>query len=98
MKRSATLILKLTNMLALNLKISSTHWKPRFGGVKHGPQVWAWWHLFSLSLISLEVYAPTTGKRLWLYTRWGALYADFILDRRREVKKRFQFRTMSWND
>lgn len=93
---TATLIIKLTAALSLNLKYSTAHWK-NDKNPSHGPQVWPWWLLFSLSLISLDTMKPTTGKRLWAYTRWGAVYADFILDRRRVVSKRIQGWINKWS-
>ena len=54
--------------------------------VKHGPQVWAWWHVLSLSFIATEpVSPPSKGYRLWVYTRWGALHFDVYFDRREGV-------------
>lgn len=48
---------------------------------KHGPQEW-YWRLFSLAVNKLGVILPTTGYRLWVYTRWGAMHFDLIFDRR----------------
>lgn len=97
MNRSLTLILKLTNKLAFNFNTTNCHWNSETGNPRHGPQVWPWWLLFSMSLIKLEVCTPSTGRRLWVYTRWGALYADFILDRRGVVTKRFQYSVFKWS-
>lgn len=58
--------------------------KPRYRGVQHDgcPKVWPWWRIAKFSLIRAGVHPPTTGLRLWIYTRWGALFADLIIDRR----------------
>lgn len=52
-------------------------------GCSHGPQTWPWWKLFSVSMAELEVYRPSTGHRLWIYTRRGAVHFDLIFDRRK---------------
>lgn len=52
----------------------------------HGPQTWRWWHVFSVSLIKLRVQAPTTGWRLWIYTRWWAYHFDIYFVRREDPK------------
>lgn len=95
---TGTLILKLTDRLAVNINFTTAHWRSRFGMPLHGPQVWPWWLLFSLGLVNLQTCSPTTGKRLWVYTRWGAIYFEFILDRRRFIKKRIQGWTRSWKE
>lgn len=66
---------------------TSTSFAQFRGGLrpKHGPQSWPWWRLFGVSVVRLEVVAPTTGYRLWLYTRWGAAYGDLVFDRRTVV-------------
>ena len=51
----------------------------------HGPQVWPWWRLFSLSWVRLEVHCPSTGYRLWVYSRWGSPSFDFYVDRRERL-------------
>lgn len=48
----------------------------------HGPQKWPWWRLFSISVVRLAVHQPSTGYRLWFYTRWGAGHIGIYLDRR----------------
>lgn len=102
MKRSLTLIIKLTSKLAFNFKADNTHWNSTFGHPLHGPQVWPWWLLFSLSIVKLFKHQPPgetlgSGSRLWIYTRWGALYFDFVFDRRGVVKKRVQCWVNSWS-
>jgi hypothetical protein len=49
----------------------------------HGPQVWPWWRLFSFSVVRQDIPLPSTGRRVWFYTRWGAGYVGIYLDRRR---------------
>ena len=44
----------------------------------HGPQTWPWWRLVHLFVVRLP--APRlrrAGWRLWVYTRWGAVFFDF---------------------
>lgn len=63
------------------------HWKRWPTGVTHGPQSWPWWRLVSSSIVKLgNVNTPSTGWRLWLYTRWGAWCGDIYFDRRAEGK------------
>ncbi|WP_290439381.1 hypothetical protein [Xanthomonas axonopodis] len=38
-----------------------------------------------MSLLRLELCRPTTGYRLWVYTRWGAMYGDVVFDRRKQA-------------
>ncbi len=53
--------------------------------VQYGPQTWPWWRLLSLSFLRLEVYRPTTGYRLWAYTRWGRCTAmSYLIDAGRQ--------------
>ena len=50
----------------------------------HGPQTWPWWRLVSPSLHRLpHVCSPSTGYRLWVYTRWGSIFFDIFFDRRK---------------
>lgn len=51
--------------------------------VYHGPQQWPWWRLFSLGLVKTAVHKPSTGWRVWLYTRWGAGHVGVYFDRRK---------------
>lgn len=60
---------------------------PRYSGVQHdeAPRTWPWWRLVSFCLCDVgDCRSPwkTTGKRLWIYTRWGSLFADYHIDRR----------------
>jgi hypothetical protein len=49
----------------------------------HGPQTWPWWRWISFSILILpHVHKPSTGWRLWVYTRWGAAFFDVYFDRR----------------
>lgn len=48
----------------------------------HGPQSWPWWRLVAFRFCRLEVYAPTTGYILWVYTRWGPVTFEVVFDRR----------------
>lgn len=49
----------------------------------HGPQVWPWWLLFSWRFSHIDVHPPSTGYRLWVYTRWGAVFVGVVFDRRK---------------
>ena len=49
----------------------------------HGPQVWEWWRLLGYLICTTTVAPPSTGYRLWLYTRWWAVYLDITFDRRK---------------
>ncbi|QIP54968.1 hypothetical protein [Hafnia alvei] len=49
----------------------------------HGPQKWPWWRLFAIALIRQDIPRPSTGRRIWFYTRWGAGYVGIYLVRRR---------------
>lgn len=54
-------------------------------GVSHGPKVWPRWKRFAFGpLLDLNVTAPSTGTRLWLYTRAGGRHCDLYIDRRPE--------------
>lgn len=57
-------------------------WLLRVMHPTHGPQTWAWWRPFSLSVVRLGVEKPSRGYRLWIYSRWGAVSADMYFDRR----------------
>ncbi|KAF1008984.1 MAG: hypothetical protein GAK28_00616 [Luteibacter sp.] len=49
----------------------------------HGPQTWPWWRQLACKALRLQVWAPSTGYRLWVYTRWGACFFDVFIDRRK---------------
>ena len=51
----------------------------------HGPQQWPWWRLLSFGLVRQDIQRPSTGRRLWIYTRWGAFYVGIIIDMRAKV-------------
>ncbi|WP_125124276.1 MULTISPECIES: hypothetical protein [Phytobacter] len=48
----------------------------------HGPQFWPWWRLISFSVVRQDIRPPSTGRRMWFYTRWGAGYVGVYIDRR----------------
>jgi hypothetical protein len=54
----------------------------------HGPQTWPWWQLVAFAFVRLDVHLPSTGYRLWVYTRFGAVYGDIVFDRRQVAQKR----------
>ncbi len=45
----------------------------------HGPQVWPWWKLLTLSVVRCShdpfwfFWITPISFNVWLYTRWGAL-------------------------
>lgn len=66
---------------------------PLFGRIKfsvfrtraqcaHGPQTWPWWRIASFRCNHLVVCLPSTGRGFWIYTRWGAIALDLVIDRR----------------
>ncbi|BCU91116.1 Uncharacterised protein [Yersinia pseudotuberculosis] len=67
--------------MKIKLELSTAHFaedlKP-----SHGPQKWPWWRLFSISVVRQDIHRPSTGRRMWFYTRWGAGYMGIILVRR----------------
>lgn len=64
----------------LDISFNNWHWKPEGRGVQHGPQVWPWWRLVSFSLVRMNPDLPLMppNRRLWIYTRWGALHSDMF--------------------
>lgn len=61
--------------------------KPKYRGVQHDecPKIWPWWRVFAFYFAGnakMRYAAPTTGSRLWIYTRWGSGYIDLVIDRR----------------
>lgn len=51
-------------------------------GCSHGPQTWPWWRAFGLLGCRLDSERPSTGWRLWFYTRAGGRYVEIFFDRR----------------
>ncbi len=71
----------------------STPKNPLFGRLKfnvfrtrvqcaHGPKSWPWWKWFAIKTAHLQVCLPSTGRSIWLYTRWGAVALYVTVDRR----------------
>lgn len=62
--------------------------RPRFHFFKtrhrcgHGPQTWPWWKWIAFRVSHQAVCLPSTGRALWIYTRWGAICLDVVIDRR----------------
>lgn len=48
----------------------------------HAPQTWPWWRWVSVKICHLAVHLPSTGRAIWIYTRWGAVAIDVYIDRR----------------
>ena len=78
---NATTRMVVTSSFAINFTFNSTHLK-RSLWPSHGPQTWPWWKLFSPKFFKLDVTLPSTGYRLWVYSRWGAIHFDAYIDRR----------------
>lgn len=50
----------------------------------HGPD-WShrpWWKPVAVLFCAVSVHAPSTGYRLWIYTRLGTMHFDVYFDRR----------------
>lgn len=60
--------------------------KPRYRGVQHpaAPRSWPWWMLCKVDLVALRAVSPSSGSRLWVYSRWGSGFIDVYVDRRAE--------------
>lgn len=71
--------IRLARSLAINLV-----WPNQvFHHCAHGPQTWEWWHLFSISMVKASgVHPPSSGRHIWLYSRWGAILLGIYFDRR----------------
>lgn len=72
----------------VHCELNAVHWgnAPHTpGGVMHAeaPRSWPWWRLASFMLLRLNIGLPSTGWRLWIYTRWGTCHGDVFFDRRR---------------
>jgi len=68
--------------MRIRVSFSFAHFNRESRPTGHGPQTWPWWRMVSLGPVRLDVYPPSTGYRLWVYTRWGACYGDLVFDRR----------------
>jgi len=72
----------------VHIYLSATHWNGEpGGGCRHGAcsQSWPWWKLASILFCRIAIdpkLSPSSGWRVWFYTRRGALYADLHIDRR----------------
>lgn len=76
-------IVKIPGFYPVIVSGNTNHWNGEpAGGCKHGPAAWPWWRRFSWLWCEVGVTAPSWGRRLWFYTRRGAAYIDFIVDRR----------------
>ena len=66
------------------VRVYGSRW---FSVVRHGPVKFKWWQLFTMMHMELKaVMNPSTGHRLWMYTRWGATFFDIYFDRRGEKR------------
>lgn len=65
------------------------HFKPRVEGVPDTDRAraeWPWWRRVRVRVVRLAVSFPSTGYRLWVYTRHGAYEAEVCFDRRPRVE------------
>ena len=58
-------------------------WKVMWANCAHGPKTWPWWRLVWFRFLRLDIYPPSTGYRLWIYTRWAGAHYDLFFDRRK---------------
>lgn len=59
------------------------HWgRKNRDAIRHGPQSWPWWVAVSYLRCTISAAPPSLGRRLWVYTRWGAFFIDFYVDAR----------------
>jgi hypothetical protein len=70
---------------------SFAHWNGRpGGGCSHGPCSMDWPPLKLIAWLPcrlrLDPSSPSSGWRLWLYTRFGAWYGDLFIHRRVDSK------------
>lgn len=78
-----TVRLRLPWLPTIVVTASTAHWYfPRRHLIPHGPQTWPWWKVCGLRYCVIGVSPPSTGHRLWIYTRWGAWLGDLVVDRR----------------
>ncbi len=68
--------------MKIHVTYSLAHLKPDLRPL-HGPQTWPWWKLVSMSICEISWSPLSSGRRLWIYTRWGAVHVDVILDKRK---------------
>ena len=81
----------------MRVVLSFDHWRKPIPGCVHGPQTWPWWRLFGLGFCRLAVHDPSTGYRMWVYTRAGGRTVEVIFDRRfdEEMRKAMGLRRFS---
>lgn len=51
----------------------------------HGPQTWPWWRVVSFKFINMTKANPgmnAWARRVWVYTRYGAIYIDFYINKK----------------
>jgi len=48
---------------------------------RHGQSDLAWWQLFSTYFCKPNYCYPSTGYRLWVYTRYGAFHIGIVFYR-----------------
>lgn len=47
-------------------------------GLQHGPHVWPWWQLFSITVVRWSGTTPSAGWNIWIYTRWNAAWCTGV--------------------
>lgn len=66
----------------LNTPLGSKEGPTWSHGPERDPQNWPRWKFFKFAYTKLDVHRPSSGHRLWLYTRRWAYDFDIYIDRR----------------
>lgn len=69
----------------VQINVSLWHWNGERGGrCSHGPcsENWPWWKQIAFLWCNITCNPKAPGRRLWIYTRWGAIPIDCTIDRR----------------
>ena len=70
---------------AIVLAVSTLYWgrcSTELGIAHRVPRPWPWWQCFAFRHSIISVTKPSTGHRLYLYTRWGTADIEMTFDRR----------------
>lgn len=73
-------------ILSFVIHLSLSHYGDPLLRPTHGPTTWPLWRLCAFRYVDLpSVNPPSWGKRLWIYTRNGAVLAELYKDNRRMI-------------